>query len=1329
MPKFLRNTLIFLFLSSIFTSNLNSQILNNIEHFNFKDGLSNNYVLDITEGNGYIWFATESGLNRFDGYSFTTYRNVNTNIKEDAINCLFFEEEDNCLWIGSKLGGLSMLDCSNYTFHNFDLFKTGVTGIVKATDEGLWISPPTGPIFYYSKQNKNFSSISHWGIRGTEPLKNCMLADKKGNLLIGYRRDGFKIINLTTKEVESFQYTPNNPNSLPDNNIHVIYQDQKGNIWIGTHNGLALFNPLLKTFTTFKHDTNNPNSLLSNAIFDIKEINDNKLWIATDIGGISILDLNEIAFKNPKEVKFKNIDTQDGLSSLNIRNLLQDSYGNIWIGNYGYGIDLVKHKPTIFKTLLLNQKPQSTWGIQTDHNNTVWVGGENELYAFKHNQFVKKYDLAKHMFKTFGQIFSIYNTGNNELLLGTYNNGLLKLNTKTEQVTRINLDAPDENVLTFLRLKNGLLLIGTQYGIYTYNNQQLTKNQIINQKIKGQSVYAIIQDKQEKLWVGSYSDGITIFDKDNNYVCKIETKDGLCSNAINSMHIDNKGEIWIATRNGIAHIPNTSKPNEIKCYGYEHGLKDIFVRAIISDKNNNIWLSSNNSISLWDKQKQCFYNYDYKDGIPTGNFIEGSVCQTSDGTIYFGSLNGCCYFNPEQITTNEKTSKVQITECENISNSYNTKYSSYIPQGNDKIKLDYKQNSIKISFNVADFSQCQQVEYTYKIDGLTQEWMSTQGENYVILHNLNPGKYVFKIKAKLKNMAWDENNIATISLFINPPIWSTWYAKLLYILCIIILIYGFIRFYIHKMTLENSLELEKKQHQNEQELNNERLRFYTNITHELRTPLTLIIGPLEDLSSDTQLPTLYHEKVASIYNSALRLLNLINQLLEFRKTETQNRKLTVTKENLGNLVTEIGLRYKELNRNENVRYVIHVEQNIPLLYFDIDIITTILNNLLNNAVKYTPSGTICLTLNRIQIDAMDYVEIKVADTGYGIDKQALPHIFKRYYQAEGKHQASGTGIGLALVKSLADLHEGLLQVDSEIGKGSTFSFAIQVNNSYPTALHKESTNTEQVSLVEEKEQIPLLLIVEDNDDIRDYVISSFKDTYRTLSANNGKDGLEIALKQIPDLIISDIMMPVMNGIDMCKKIKEDMRTSHIPIILLTAKDSIENKEEGYDSGADSYLTKPFSAKLLKIRVHNLLESRKQLAKHIIEKMKGNKSNPIENSSSNTLGRLDDIFLKRFTNIVEANIDKNILDMPFIADKMHISHSTLYRKIKALTGMSGNELIRKIKLKNSLRLLIEEGYNVSEAAYSSGFNDLGYFRNCFKEEYGMLPSEYIRQKKI
>ncbi len=537
--------------------------------------------------------------------------------------------------------------------------------------------------------------------------------------------------------------------------------------------------------------------------------------------------------------------------------------------------------------------------------------------------------------------------------------------------------------------------------------------------------------------------------------------------------------------------------------------------------------------------------------------------------------------------------------------------------------------------------------------------------------------------------------------------------------------------------------MEKKNHEQEQELNQERLRFYTNITHELRTPLTLILGPLEDMQKDTSLPVKQAQKLSVIHQSALRLLNLINQILEFRKTETQNKRLCVCKGNIAPLIYEIGLKYKELNQKTKIDFRIQIEKEEMLLFFDKEIVTIVLDNLISNAIKYTEQGCITLSLYQTVRNEVAYTEIKVSDTGYGISAEALPHIFDRYYQESGKHQASGTGIGLALVKNLVELHEGEIRAESVQNEGSTFYISLLTDNIYPNALHADSTepaakeDTAQATISENTSEPtvdngkPILLIVEDNEEIQKYIAESFSDSFEVITADNGEEGKQQALSHIPDIIVSDIMMPIMDGITLCRQLKEDVRTSHIPIILLTAKDSLQDKEEGYEVGADSYLTKPFSASLLRSRINNLLESRKKLITQFqAQPVSGNQTDLNEKRIiiAEALSKLDNEFIEKITLLIEENLSSEKIDITYLSDKMCMSGSTLYRKMKALTGLSTNEYIRKVKMQNAERLLLEGKFNISEIAYKVGMNSTGYFRQCFKEEFGVSPSDYLKQIK-
>ena len=844
-------------------------------------------------------------------------------------------------------------------------------------------------------------------------------------------------------------------------------------------------------------------------------------------------------------------------------------------------------------------------------------------------------------------------------------------------------------------------------------------------------VHGIIRDKNGKLWVGTFGKGVVVFDEDDKKLYNFTTDHSFPSNAVNYMMEDSRKRILVATREGIIIFKDVSQPNIFVSFGAKEGLENTQVRAIQEDHDGYIWISTNGGISRLDEKNKRFYNYNYHDGIPMGDFMDGSTCITPDGTLFFGSQNGACYFNPRELSSPREVSPVTITQFfiyNKQTESRDTRLP--VPISNRIVELPYNQNTFNISFNVLDYTQSSQVEFSYMLEGLENAWYSTQGDNQVTFRNIPHGNYVFKVKTRFRNQEWNEN-AAQLTVVIAPPLWLTWYAKLGYVILFIFALYALLRFYKRKLDLESSLEVERKQNLNKQELNEERLRFYTNITHELRTPLTLILGPLEDLLSDATLSPKHANKISIIHDSATRLLNLINRILEFRKTETQNRKLSVAKGDLGQLVQEVGLRYKELNPNNKVNYHIHIETEDTEIFYDADMITIILDNLMSNAAKYTSEGDITLSLRSVEENQIKYTEISVSDTGHGIDAEALPHIFDRYYQAKSKYQASGSGIGLALVKGLSELHEGILKVESTVDTGTTFTLRLLTENTYPNAIHaqhdmeKKPMDAEETTITDTPtENHPIVLVVEDNTDIREYIRSSFTDIYEVITAKDGKEGWELAQVRIPNIIVSDIMMPVMDGIELCKRIKEDMRTSHIPVILLTAKDSLQDKEEGYASGADSYLTKPFSAKLLHSRINNLLETRKKIASLLALA----DTQPKQESAVSSLNKLDNEFLQKITQIIEENLEMEKMDIAFIADKMCMSHSTLYRKIKGLTDMSANEFIRKVKMRKGVELLMSGQYTISEIAYMIGFSSVAYFRQCFKDEYGMSPSDYVKQKQ-
>ena len=1354
------------FAQSTLTKNLSTFPINPIgsipvRNIGIKEGLSNGFVDDmVIDGQGFVWVATEWGLNRIAGNKCTVFYPSNSGISNNEHVGLFYHPQSNTVWVHSKDGRADIFDCKTQTFSHFEIegkVVFSIADICMAADSTIWLADYNGDIHHYNPLTKEYYRIDKKLLPGFANGVRSITDDGKGNLYIGLRMEGMIIYNTHTKRSRYFRSNPADPTSLPGDNVRSVFIDHLQNIWVGTNKGLALFDSAKGIFRVFKHQKGDSHGLAGDNIIQIMETPDNTLWIASDIGGISKLDLNQYNHPNYGNVSFTQMTKENyGLSSNNIRKVMQDAYGNLWIANFSTGVDFIPSTTSSFMTLTFLGEPiLNVSALFNDSKDNLWIGQDNKISEYRQGAIVHQWDFSQYISNSSSSIYLFREDKQGNIWFGTSDNGVLMLNPTTGSFTRFE-STKDLDANALYIDKTGKVWVGTEDGVYTIYNKVEKKENAIND-IMGQSAipFSILEDDYGQLWIGTLARGIYVFDKNKKLVTHL-INSPFPSSSINQLIKDEDGGIWAATHTGLVYIPNPQKPNEFKVYGEEQGISDNHIRSLVQDRQGNIWVSMFSGIACFDRNKQKFYNYDYQSGIPMGNFGVGSAVISSTGIVYFGSPGGICSFNPQLLTEQKDVPNVQIIDCEQIVSTTEKLHNVIVPLDKDGVAhLKYDENTFKITFTSSNFAQEGNVEYSYLMKGLDDKWFETEGDGEVTFRNLSPGEYTFQVRAKLKNQEWKNAKIAEMKVVVEPPLWLTWWAKLIYVLIVGGIGFYFFRSYKNELQLRNSLEKTKWEAQQKQELNEERLRFFTNITHELRTPLTLIMGPLEDLMADSRLPEVLSKKVKSIHASSERLLNLINEILEFRKTETQNRRLTVAHSDIKAFVKEIGDRFKDLNRNPQVSFHVNMpEQQSVDIYFDSEVISTVLNNLMSNAIKYTPKGNIDLTLSCIQgksgigddKEDLKKVSISVKDSGYGISKSAIPHIFDRYYQAKGLHQASGTGIGLALVKSLAKLHEAELTVESEEGKGTEFCFILDANNTYPNALHKEDkpANAEELLLAkdksnateEEKEQTdvrPLLLIVEDNDDIRQYVNESLCEDYRIIEARNGKEGRDLAFNQTPDLIMSDIMMPEMDGIEMMKILKNDIRTSHIPVILLTAKTTPNDQEEGYNSGADSYLMKPFSASLLHSRIRNILSGRRRLAEYLLShKLPESNSTSAEteenvDTSVPELSPLDQKFMDKLNRLIDENMTTIDIDIAFMTDKMAMSHSSFYRKVKALTGVSANEYIRKVKLQRSMQLLQEGENNVTEVAMLTGFNNIGYFRKCFKKEYGISPSDVLKGK--
>lgn len=1292
-------------------------------HFSSKNGLSNDFVISMAiDGMGYIWVGTEAGVSRISGIYCEPFLKSEL-AYEQRISSLYWHDQSGQMLIGTERG-LCIYKPSSGVIQeltkNNGLVPSSVACItpVSKSANQLWIVYGNGEV---QKLNMSTNEVTNQKLPQSH-FNRCGLDDGHGHLYLGHNQHGMSIINLINGKVTNYQYQPDDTTSLPGNNVRIIYKDSHQRIWVGTDNGLALFHPETATFTKVMH----LGKFFEDNVFDIKEMRDGSLWVACDMGGIKIVNTQDIRHYAPTKVT---------LSSVNTRCIALDEFDNLWIGNHSTGVDFISRLKSDFNLLEYTGKERlyrPVFAIAPDGKG-IWTASEDELAFWENHQQKDQWSFRSLMRKemVFTRCLMVDSKG--YIWMGIDDQGVFRVEKKSKHLEQIPISTEATDIHTFMEDDKGRIWISGESNVWIYENGHTMRHDYLSKTLRAPATY-MMHLENGQLLIATLGDGIYTFDLKANTHRHLSTNNGLPSSKINQVILDHNKGLWMATNGGLVYLENPSKLEGIKVYGKSNGLSNIHVLALQQAEDGHIWMSTYSGISCLVEETEKIYNYNHPNTLQPGSFSFGASSTDTFGTIYFGSASGVCYFHPQQMDSHLQMSNVQIITCE----AYNpigshTEIQRLTPDEDNRIYTTYQQNTLRLTFTVRNFAQTEHVDYSYMMKGLDDKWYEIGNEYNVIFRGLHPGHYTFILRAKLKSQDWEDAKDTCLEIIIAPPFWHTWWAYLIYALTIVSLVWYLIRSYKRRLKLRNSLELAKQENLQKQELNEERLRFFTNVTHELRTPLTLILGPLEDLISDQQLPPANKKKVQMIHKSAKQLRNLINSILEFRKTETQNRRLTVAKGNIGSFIRDICLNYKELIRNPKVQFRYEIATDLPDIYFDSEVINTVMNNFLSNAIKYTEQGNIMVSVGQLDDSR---IEISVTDTGYGIAAKALPHIFERYYQADGQHQASGTGIGLALVKSLTNLHEAQLLAESKEGKGSKFSMLLDINNTYPNALHKEDLEEPKANELADSEDVDeedsqvKLLVVEDNDDIRQYIADSFEDDYRILQATNGEEGLSLALEQMPDIIVSDIMMPRMNGIELTRQLKEDIRTSHIPIILLTAKDTDEDKEEGYDSGADSYLTKPFTAKLLGSRIRNLLTSRRRLAEqlpNLLQPLPTIEASSDTSNDTSLLSNLDREFLNRLNQLIDDNIKKEEIDLAFVTDKMAMSHSTFYRKVKALTGLTAQAYIRKRRLRYSYQLLASGDYNVSQAAMMTGFNQMAHFRETFKKEFGILPSEVRKNK--
>lgn len=1320
----------------------------------------NNIRTVYEDKQGVLWIGTNKGLciynrekNSFNRFFLNSDIEESITLKAD-ISSIYQDHLSN-IWVGTSNGlyKLNSIEQNNYSHKYFSnsenknsLSSNFVRAITQDHHNNTWIATFNGlnKLNYVSKDSVDFSRIDHEILKKSNISK--MLIDHNNKLWIVAGKEIYNVIFKGTKvfEIQNKNFQKSNSSEIKDH-YSFIHQDSKKTFWIGTiNNGLIEYNSESNTFKRHRAKKNNPHYLKSNNIFNIFEDKSAVLWIGTIRGGLSKLDLQK------KKIDHFNLD-QSNPSSLSgdlINSIYQDSQKNIWIGTFGKGLNLLpanSSKSQFIKLQLSNtSKLSNIQSICEDKYGNIWMGvsgvGLAQVKLLSDNTLKIKIfdDLKSENSSVITRIPILYKDKTGTIwMAGNSSDGLLKFN-------------PSRKFGESPRLSN-----------YTYSSEN-------SNSLPGNQVSAIHEDSEGVLWVGTYGNGLVRIERNQNntpskYTRIIGNEKSLTSlnnNSVFSILEDSEKNILVGTFGGGINKISKNQKNEstpiISHLTTKNGLPSNEIYGIIEDNNSNLWISTNNGISNYDISQKQFYNLNVSDGLQGLNFRKGAYLKSDDSKMYFGGVNGVNAFYPDEFISNDVAPNVELTDFKIFNKKVhpNEEVDGTIVlekeiSETENIILNHEHNSFSFEFVALHFAVPAKNKYKYKLEGLHTNWIETDHtRRFASFANLNNGEYTFKVKAANNDGLWNEIP-KTISIKVLPPIWKTWWAYLIYSLFAVFLMWLFNRYIVIREGFRNKIKIEKIEQEKIKELNKMKLEFFTNISHEFKTPLALILGPLQNLLKVKETDPELKESISIMERNANHLLRLINQVMEFRKVEANELKVNTSRGNLIKFCEDILANFNVLAKKKeiNLSFKCEVEVGDIETYCDWDKMEKILNNLISNSIKYTPdSGNVKVSLSFINngiskqsnvLDVNSEIEIIVEDTGVGIPKNKISKIFRRFYQVEesNKSNSFGSGVGLALTKKLIDLLQGHIEVKSNLNEGSQFIVKFPVITSKTDVMREAEISSEKVIVSEsglvineniQKEigdsikTLPSLLIVEDNPDMQTFLKSSLEGSYKILQAYDGVQGLKIALENIPNIIISDVMMPNMDGIQFCNEIKQNEITNHVPLILLSARASIDHKIEGLKVRADAYIPKPFDMRLLKIKIQKLIEEREFL----IEKF-ASKGITLD-SQKIGINHTEKAFLEKSEKVIEDNLMNSEFGVEDLGRALSFSRMQLYRKFKSVRGLSANEFIRAYRIKKAALLLRETDLNVSEILYTIGFTNRSYFSKCFKKTFDMSPKEYSKK---
>lgn len=1364
---------LFVVLVFFFPNNLIGQEENfftNVQYITSDDGLSQSEVTSILQDSkGFLWIGTRGGLNRYDGSSFKVFQNEigNTNsLNNNSIETLF-EDSKGYIWIGTKSNGFSRYNPVTNKFEQLGanleeinaLQSERVISIAENSTNEIWLGTFQNGLSIYNPKTESSRQLLN-NLRIT-----CILKTSDNNMWVT-TNSGLYVFTSNGQEIDHF--------NIPNVNVEFtsIVEDKKsGLLYLGTwNNGLYEFNPKTKIFNQYKYPKAKTDSNSSNNTYYLFQDKDRMLWIGTWGAGVNKFNIETKEFLNYDLSSYQ--DKGSGELYNDVLCVYQDRLGILWFGTNGGGICKVDKSANQFG--LLDSEMKNTnlpneplWSIYKDNNQYLWVGfrGNDNIYYsktgtdFSHSKLPTSSNEDSN--RKLGVKAMIEDMEGNFWIAN--NHGLFEVERNYQDLQFTPIKIANENNLykdqlpkttALFQSSDGVFWIGTQQdGLKKSVNPGNPKTQAFEEYLINERISNILEDKNGNIWIGTYR-GLWLYQPESNgflrFSKKQEDQNSLSSDIIICLFEDKNGNIWVGTPNGLnLVIKDKDSSFSFKSFQQKDGLPNNYIHSILEDEKGNLWIGTNKGISKYNIKKNSFYNYDVNDGLKSNSFTENAAIKDDEGKLYFGGIYGLNIFHPDSIRTTN-VPPVVFTGLKIAGQNINPgeKYNNRLIleeaiEYNQDITLTHNENIFSIDYTALDLQSTSGYSYSVKMEGLDDDWHSANLQKNVTYSNLNAGDYTFKVKT-VSDEEVSDSPIASLNIKIRLPFWKTWQAFLLYLLIFIGLLYLYQHFITERSKLKNRLELSRLRRKKEVELAEMKTRFFTDIAHEIRTPLSLISGPLETLIEKPLNKEQQTSHLTTIHYHTKRLLTLVSQLLDFRKAGSGKMTLQVTHGDITKFSKEIFLSYRELATSKNIKFEHDiVESEIPLT-FDNSKMEIVLCNLLSNAFKFTPNnGNVVLSVKKGIVKLSEfpkgYCEISVTDDGSGMTEEMVERIFNRFYQIANTKSINviGTGIGLALVKSIVELHKGKVFVESEPNKGSKFIVQIPLGEEHFTQdqfvedfkKSEDSAHYQVERILEQPKTIPnqfietgtlkpSLLIVEDNPEIRSFVKSVFEDSFKILEAENGKVGYEQALKHNPNVIISDLMMPEMDGLALCNKLRSTEKTLHIPVILLTARTTTVFQEKGYHSGADIYVTKPFHPSVLKAQVERLLNSRQRLRELFSKKI-------TLQSTTDDVTSLDEKFLNKAMKIVEDNLTNEKLNRDFLASQLATSSSTLYRKIKWVTGFDTTVFIRSIRLKKAAQMIINKEDNISGVAYQVGFNDLKYFRKCFKEQFGVSPSQFSK----